>query len=457
MLYDFINTDKMQHKPMYQQIYLSIRKAIENGSLKKGSKLPSIRRLSSDRGISKTTVTGAYNQLCVEGYIVSKPQKGYFVAAAFDSVPQAAKQVDSTQAQSSYAEYDFSGKSIDKSVIDLNEWKKCVKDVINRNYLLTSYGDVQGEEALREALQKYALGIRSVNAHTDNIVVGAGTQAVLLLLCSLIGFGKRIAVERAVFLQAELVFQSFDYAVSYYDCDAGGATVDSLNEISPDVLLINPNCTGTRGGNMPVTRRLEIIEWAREHGALILEDDYNGELRYSTRPIPCVQNYDVENTVYIGSFSKVLLPSVRLSYTVLPERLLQIYNSRKHLMNQTASKTEQLALAKYIENGKIDAHLRKARRVYLEKSKILLDSVAAYLPQAAFDFNETALYLVLRPPFAVDRAKLEEELSICSVRLMNYERSENAFALSFSGIAHEKLEQGVKLVCEAIVHCSKNE
>ena len=89
-----------------------------------------------------------------------------------------------------------------------------------------------------------------------------------------------------------------------------------------------------------------------------------------------------------------------------------------------------------IENGKIDAHLRKARRVYLEKSKILLDSVAAYLPQAAFDFNETALYLVLRPPFAVDRAKLEEELSSCSVRLMNYERSENAFALSFSGIAH---------------------
>ena len=454
MLYDFIETDKNQKKPMYQQIYLSIRRAIESGSLKKGSRLPSIRRLSADRGISKTTVTGAYDQLCVEGYIISKPQKGYFVAAAFDKLPKAAARADSAQAQRVYAAYDFSGKSIDESIIDLNEWKKCVKDVINRNYLLTSYGDEQGEPALREALQKYALGIRSVNARTDNIVVGAGTQAILLLLCSLIGFGKRIAVERGGFLQAELVFQSFNYEICCYDCDACGARIDSFEEISPDIILINPNSTGARGGSMPVTRRLEIIEWARTHRALILEDDYNGELRYSTRPIPCVQHYDAENTVYIGSFSKVLLPSVRLSYTVLPDRLSEIYQSRKRLMNQTASKTEQLALAQYIQSGKIDAHLRKARRVYLEKSRSMLESAARFLPEAAVDFNETALYLVLKPPFEVDKSRLEQELRDRSVRLMSYGREENAFALSFSGIAQEKLSEGVQLVCNALLQSS---
>lgn len=160
MLYDFITTDKKLKKPLYQQIYLSIREAIENGSLKKGSKLPSIRRLSADRGISKTTVTGAYDQLCVEGYIVSRPQSGYYVAAQFSSVPKTADRENSGQRQSSYAEYDFSGKSIDENIIDLGEWKKNIKDIINRNYLLTSYGDAQGEEALRRALQKYALGTR---------------------------------------------------------------------------------------------------------------------------------------------------------------------------------------------------------------------------------------------------------------------------------------------------------
>lgn len=201
---------------------------------------------------------------------------------------------------------------------------------------------------------------------------------------------------------------------------------------------------------MPVTRRLEIIEWARQNSALILEDDYNGELRYSTRPIPCVQHYDIENTVYIGAFSKVLLPSVRISYMVLPEKLLEKYNSVKRFMNQTASKTEQLALAKYITNGKIDAHLRRARRVYLEKSRALISAVEKYLPEAKYHFNETSLYLTLKLPYKIDMAKTEEELEQRSVKLMRSNREENAPALSFSGIAQEKLDEGVKIISEVL-------
>ena len=450
MLNDYIIIDSKLNKPMYQQIYMSIRGAIENGNLKKGTKLPSIRKLSADRGISKTTVTGAYDQLCVEGYIVSYPQRGYFVAADFDKLPKTIEIVDSDSRRARYFDYDFSGKSIDDSIIDLVQWKKNIKDIVNRNYLLTSYGDVQGEEALRSALQRYALGIRSVNAKEGNIVIGAGTQAILYLLCSLIGFGKKVAMEQAGFVQAEMVFRSFNYDINYFESDAYGATISSLKELSPDVILINPNFSGTRGGNMPVTRRLDIIEWARENNALILEDDYNGELRYSTRPIPCVQHYDVENTVYIGSFSKVLLPSVRISYMVLPEKLLEKYNSVKRFMNQTASKTEQLALAKYISNGKIDAHLRRARRVYLEKSKALIAAVEKYLPEVRYIFNETSLYLTLNLPYKINKPKIEEALAQRSVRLMTYNREENALALSFSGIAQEKLCEGVKIISDVL-------
>lgn len=452
MLNDFILTDKQVNTPLYQQIYLSIRTAIESGSLKKGSKLPSIRSLSSDRGISKTTVIGAYEQLCVEGYIVSEPQRGYFVAAEFGAVPQTSAKAGNNRGERRYYEFDFSGNSIDARVIDIGEWKKCIKDVINRDYLLTSYGDAQGEEALRAALQHYALGTRGVNAQTDSIVVGAGTQAVLLLLCSLIGAHKTVAVERARYLQAELVFRSFDWNILYFDCDKSGVTIDWLQHIQPDVVMINPNCTGTHGGSMPVTRRLELIAWARENNALLLEDDYNGELRYSTRPIPCVQNHDTENTVYIGSFSKVLLPSVRLSYTVLPQHLSEIYQQRKHLMNQTASKTEQLALAKYIESRKIDAHLRRARRVYLEKSKFLLRCVAACFPDAAIDFNETALYLDIHPPVPFSRKKLDAALAERSLRLTANSEDSQTLRLSFSGISQEKIDEGVRLLAEAYRH-----
>ncbi len=450
MLNDYIIIDSKLNKPMYQQIYMSIREAIENGSLKKGSKLPSIRKLSADRGISKTTVTGAYDQLCVEGYIVSYPQRGYFVAADFDKLPKSIEIVDSDTLRTRYYDYDFSGKSIDENIIDLAEWKKNIKDIINRNYLLTSYGDVQGEKALRSALQRYALGVRSVNAQEGNIVVGAGTQAILYLLCSLIGFGKKVAMEQAGFVQAEMIFESFNYDIRYFECDAYGVTINSLEELSPDVILINPNYSGTRGSNMPVTRRLEIIEWARRNNALILEDDYNGELRYSTRPIPCVQHYDVNNTVYIGSFSKVLLPSVRISYMVLPEQLLIKYNSVKRYMNQTASKTEQLALAKYISNGKIDVHLRRARRVYLEKSKALISAVEKHIPEARYRFNETSLYLTLKLPSTIDMPKTEEALARHSVRLMRYNINENTLALSFSGIAQEKLDEGVRIISEVL-------
>lgn len=450
MLYEFILADKNVKKPMYQQIYLSVRTAIENGTLKKGSKLPSLRKLSDDLGISKTTVISAYDQLCAEGYIENKPQSGYYVAAQFDNAPKAADKDFERQKTSKYYEYDFSGKSIDEKIIDITEWKKNIKDIINRNYLLTSYGDAQGEEALRSALQKYAAGIRSVNAQTDNIVVGAGTQAVLFLLCSLIGFGKKIAMEKLSFVQSEFVFKSFNYDISYFDCDEYGATVGSLEKIKPEIILLNPNFSGTRGDNMPVTRRLEIIEWAKENNALIIEDDYNGELRYRTRPTPCIQNYGIENTIYIGSFSKVLLPSVRISYTVLPGKLLKKYKNVIKKTNQTASKAEQLALAKYIENGKIEAHLRKARRVYLEKSRLLLECINKHLPKAEINLNETSLYLTVDPLFEYDRSKVEKALEKKSVRLMTYHKDEKALALSFSGISQEKLKDGVKIICDVV-------
>ncbi len=451
MLYDFILTDKSSKKPMYRQIYISIRNAIENGNLKLGTKLPSIRGLSAELGVSKTTVTAAYDQLCAEGYIKTKPQSGFFVAAEFKNRPKALDEEDNNSfTENRIYKYDFSSKSIDENIINLSEWKKSIKDIINRNYLLTSYGDVQGETALRLALQRYALGTRSVNSRAKNIVVGAGTQAILYILCSVLGCKKRVALAKESFVQSEFVFKSFDYEICYFESDNNGATIASLEKIKPDILLINPNFCEPGGANMPVARRLEIIGWAKNNNALIIEDDYNGELRYSTHPMPCVQNYDTENTVYIA---KVLLPSVRLSYMVLPEKLLESYNKIKPLTNQTASKTEQLALAEYIDRGKIDAHLRKARRVYLEKSKTILKSIKKYFGNCRVIFNETSLYVKIRLDYEVDRENIERELKESSVNIMPYKNSASEFGLSFSGISGEKIDEGVKILSEII---SKN-
>lgn len=457
MLYDFIMVDKADRSPLYRQIYRSVRRAIENGSMKMNSRLPSIRGLSDTLGVSKTTVIAAYDQLCAEGYIANRPQKGYFVAADFQNSPAPFETKNNySNIENKHYEYDFSTKSIDEAIIKFSVWRKEVKDIINRSYLLTSYGDVQGEEALRNALQKYALGTRSVNARAENIVVGAGTQAILSLLCSLLGGGKRVAVQEKSFVQAEYVLRSFGNEIHYFKSDADGVTVDSLNRIKPQVILINPNYSGLDGKTMPVTRRLEIIEWADNNNALIIEDDYNGELRYSSHPMPCVQNYGTEQTVYIGSFSKVLLPSVRISYMVLPEQLIKKYNDVRELLNQTASKTEQLALASYIRSGKIDAHIRKARRIYLEKSRVMADSLKKHFTESRLIFNETAMYFGVSLPVEVNRSAIDKDLKNNSVRLMPQHYADNEFGVSFSGIPISKIDDGIALISRIIHQNTKS-
>lgn len=450
MLYDFIIINKKDKTPLYRQIYMSVRKSIETGSLKKGTKLPSIRRLSADLDVSKTTINGAYEQLCAEGYISNKPQSGYYVEAQFSNTPSKTDKMSSaTNKTKKYYEYDFSSKSIDDGIININEWKKYVKEVLNQNYLLTSYGEEQGEEILRNALQKYSLGTRSVNTSYENIIVGAGTQTLLHILCSLLGNNKKIALADYSYIQSEYVFNSHGYDIKYFRCDKYGACIDSLEEINPDIILLNPNFTINSNITMPVTRRLEIIKWAKENNVLIIEDDYNGELRYSTHPMPCVQNYDTENTVYLGSFSKILLPSVRISYMVLPQRLTEEYNKIKKYTNQTASKTEQIALAKYINNGKLDVHLRKARRIYLEKSKLMLSNIKKYFgPSVEIVFNETSLYVSLIFKNKKIDDSIIKRIDDSSFKIMQYTKAENMITLSFSGIKNEKIESGIKLLSE---------
>ncbi len=305
MLYDFIIIDKTSCAPLYMQIYASIRRSVENGSLVKNTKLPSVRQLSSGLEVSKTTVSAAYEQLCVEGYIKNKPQSGYYVEAQFENAPKKSENTHSSAiAQIKRYDYDFSGKSIDDKIINIDEWKKYVKEVINTGYMLMSYGEPQGETVLRNALQKYSLGVRSVNTSAENIVVGAGTQLLLYLLCSLVGTNKTVAMAKSSYIQAEFIFKTLGLDIKYFDTDSKGITISSLEKIKPDMVLINPNFIAENGMSMPVSRRLELIKWAKENDCIIIEDDYNGELRYSTHPMPCVQNYDIENTVYLGSFSK---------------------------------------------------------------------------------------------------------------------------------------------------------
>ena len=433
MLSDFISINRKDSIPVYIQIYREIKKAIENGNIKGEEKLPSVRKICADLSVSKTTVETAYNALCAEGYIINKPQIGYFVEKGIIIENKLSEQKTLEIKTEKAYKYDFSGQGIDKSISNIKEWRKYVKDILNKEYLLNTYSENQGETELRKAIAKYAFSSRGAKSEYNNIIIGSGSQTLIYILCGLLGLNRTVAMEKNTFPQAEQVFSDFKYDINYTDSDSKGIAISSLEKIKPDIILINPNYSKSSVVGMPVTRKIEIVNYAEKHGAIILEDDYNGELRYKSHPTACLQSYGTDCTVYIGSFSKILLPSVRISFMCLPEKLLKKYQTVKENYNQTTSKTEQLALAEYINDRKLEKHLRKLRRYYSIKSDIMNKSIKKRFNE--YGFNETSMYFEIEGN--------SKKLKNTDVKVMRTS-DDKVIRLNFSQINSDMIENGIE-------------
>ncbi len=453
MLYEFLEVDKSGEKLLYEQLYENIRSAIGGGMLKKGDKLPSIRRLSEDISVSRTTVETAYDQLCAEGYISNSPKKGYFVEAEELELPRPQKTYAAARTFDAPCKYDFSSSSVDSSATDIKFWQRCIKEILERPAVITSYGLPQGEAELRRVLCEYSRRVRGVDAEPERIVIGAGTQTLLSVLLGLCAdYGFNAAMERGFFPQGEQIFSDFRYDITPLFADKNGIILS--DDIKSRILFVNSSGSIRGSAPIPVNKRVQLIRWAARRDAVIIEDDFNGELRYTSKPVPALQSMSPSHVVYIGSFSKLLLPSVRISYMVLPPKLAKRYAERRANYNQTASKAEQLALAQYISCGRLDRQLRRLRKLYSEKSAIMYGCVKSEFPEGTIiDVVETALCV---------RIKLRSELSLPELMrradehriLLGKCREKNGlkyFYLSFSGLAVSEIPAAVSALREALV------
>lgn len=446
MLYDYLQIEKNSPLPIYQQIYNSIKAAVEQGALSKDTKLPSIRKLSDSLLVSKTTVESAYHQLCAEGYIRNVPRSGYRVNADIIKPEKEIFTSKSPKQEQKHRVYtfDFGTKTVDNSTANLKVWKKYVRDILNREYLLNTYGEPQGELSLRKSLEKYSFSVRGVNCSENNIVIAAGTQLLLYILCGLMGKELKIAIEKGAYIQAEQAFRDLRHNIVYCQLDKHGVVPDYIKSERPDLLVINPNSTGKDRKAMPIERRIKLIKASSDTGCIIVEDDYNGELRYTTRPIPAMQSLGTNQVVYMGSFSKILLPGVRIGYMVLPPYLMEKYERVSAYYNQTASKTEQLALSRYIDDGKLEAHLRKARKQYSLKSQCLYDCMKKYFGHKILKYriNETALTADFLLDTKLSGNEIFSKLLKDGINTVN-QREDFNLTLSFSGIDLEKIDEAV--------------
>ncbi len=397
--------------PLYLQLYLYLRNAILSGGILPGDKLPSLRLMGKQLGLSVTTIDLAYNQLLTEGYVKSKPQSGYYVC---NIPPEALKNGISRDASNSNTDTDFENLSyfseaslkalyFDSSSFDFIKWKKCTNKVLTdySDFLLLE-GDPRGEAPLRYEISKYIYQARGVRCNPDQIVIGAGTQQLTGLLCIILNrLGiEYVAFEAPGYIPIQDIFQTRGFKMSLVPVLKEGIQIEMLPANIKSVAYVSPSNQFPTGSIMPVARRYALLKWASQNNSIIIEDDYNSELRYFGKAVPSLQGLDEEERViYLSSFSSTLFPSIKISYMVLPEPMLKLFEEVLGGYSQTCSKTEQLTLALYMEKGLYQTNIKKLRNLYSQKIQIATQSLKFYLKDRVKLLSSTSgLHMLLEVP-----------------------------------------------------------
>lgn len=368
--------------PLYVQLYQSIKSDITTGSIKAGERLPSLRSLSQSLGISITTVQLAYNQLLVEGYTVSKPQSGYYVSQTFHAGPGFSSSADISIAKNFSEDKDDSPYIHDSCCFDFNKWKKCSSAVFNQYADRLLYeSDPQGEKILRSEISKYLYSSRGVKCSPEQIVIGAGTQQITGQLCRILDKLEisHVSLESPGYLPVQNMFRDNGFAISHIPVHKDGIDISRLPVNISSAVYVSPSNQFPTGAVMPAGRRYQLLEWAKTNDSIIIEDDYDSELRYFGKPVPALQSLDsTDSVVYLGSFSSTLFPAIKISYMVLPPAIIGIFDQIRGRYTQTCSKAEQLTLALFMEKGFYSTGIKKLRNLYSQKLQASLLALSRY-------------------------------------------------------------------------------
>ena len=330
----FIALNKDHDKPLYEQLYIGIKDAIIQQQIITGTKLPSKRKLADFLNISQTTVELAYAQLLAEGYISAKPRVGYFVEA-LDELPYVEKMAPkfvATSTPQTYR-YDFSPGKIDADAFPFTLWRKYAKDVIDESYKdLLQIGHRQGEPVLREQIAHYLYQSRGITCTPDQIVIGSGTEHLLPMILRLFDDDSKLAIENpgySAIPRNELKQRAIPISV-----DDDGLVVDELDQSNADLVYITPSHQFPTGAVLSAARRAQLLKWAAGlANRYIIEDDYDSEFRYIGKPIPALQGLDQnDKVIYLSTFTKSLMPSLRVAYFVLPTALIAKYQELFELL-----------------------------------------------------------------------------------------------------------------------------
>ena len=375
--------DAASDVPLYEQLYRSLAAEMRTGAVPAGTRMPGKRRLAAELSVSVNTVDAAYQMLAAEGYLEARERSGFYVqeylALPESAAPAAPPKAEAVPKQRPIR-YDLSTRGVDPGLFPFRTWARLQKELLYSSPELLTHGDAQGDLALRQALAGYLEEYRGVRCGAHQIVVGAGLEYLLGLLAPLLP--GPAAVENPGYPRAKQVLENNGVACCCLPVDEDGLSIRALSDSGAAVCYVTPSHQFPTGVTMPAGRRAELLHWAARCPGrrYIIEDDYDSEFRFDTRPLPSLQGMAGADgpVVYLSTCSRSLAPSIRIAYMVLPEQLLPAWHAKYRLYSSTVSRFEQQTLARFITGGYFTRHLARERVAY----KARRDALTAALQEA---------------------------------------------------------------------------
>lgn len=458
---------RSSEQPIYMQLRGAIIDEINQGRMTPGMKLPSVRQFAEHLKVSRTTIENTYSQLLAEGYIYSEQGRGYFVEAIDAEAMATREEAQAGQSPGQVYRYDFAKEYVAEEAFDFKLWKKHVNHVLNYDQAtLYAYGERRGEMALREAICHQFYRSRGVVAKPGQLVVGSGVTPLITMLTRLFATKdiREVAVEEPGFSKAAHVLEAGGMTVSGLPVTFRGSDIHALTEGTARACYVSPSHQFPTGQIMSVSERQRLLKWADKCDGYIIEDDYNFELRYEGQPIPAMQSMDRDGRViYMGSFSTVLAPAIRISFLVLPRGLNHRFDALAAMYPQTASKVEQLALAHMMTSGDFDRHIRRIRKHYSKKRELATRCLRQLLPEG-FQVRQikAGLQIIVTLPEGIEEKALVAAGQAMSVNTNGlgayFFRSRGlwppSLVIGIRGIEEADMVAGIRKIAQAAQGCS---
>ncbi|MDD1977517.1 MULTISPECIES: MocR-like pyridoxine biosynthesis transcription factor PdxR [Pseudomonas] len=485
LLFSGIELDRDSTTPLYRQLYLQIRKQILTGRLKGGIRLPSTRTLSQELSLSRITLLNAFDQLIAEGFLVSRTGAGTFVGDEWErsasvepqpAVPPTLSDLSQTMLslRSDHfrgVSYAHCGADTPTSFLPSHGAFEAFPQVVWRRLLnrhaqkpskaLLGYGELQGLIELRQAIAEYVFDARGIDCSAQQVVIVSGAQqAFNLLAMLLLNPDDPVWMEDPGHIAARIAFQAHGCQVIPVRIDDQGINVQQGIADCPDARLVftTPSRQHPLGVTLSHGRRLELIDWAAANQRWIIEDDCDSELRYNGRQLPALYAMDQhDRVIYVGTFSKVLFPSLRLGYVILPNALVEPFCTMRAVMDRSPPTLLQAVTAEFMSEGHFIGHIRRMRALYQARQQCLVD----VLQRRLGDFLritpvDAGMHLIAWLPPQLDDQEVARQLAVHGVH--TYALSDYclqrylppALLIGFAGTAQEQAEQKVDALVQAL-------